>query len=511
MNMLRLTSPKLRIPDSLVLDKYVQDPLGFLKACWPGLVIYDKQQEILESLVDVPEVYVHAANTVGKDFTASLAVVWFFCTRSPCRVVVTSSSETQLYAILWSEIKQKIRTSAVDFNLEILDQVIYRRTPTGQRDPQSFILAQVTKAPERFQGYHLPQDIPRTLAVFDEASGIGDEFNEAASSWAHRKLVIGNPLRSSGFFYAACKRGSVPDPRDGKLLIKVIHISGEDSPNVVFARELEKLGFTGPFPLLIPGLLSYEEFKLREQWDDVRRETRLYGRFWEGERVHLFPQSWLLHAQERARALSGVRRSPKALGLDTGEGRDFTVWTLVDDLGVVEQISLKTPDTAVIPGKTLELMKRYNIPPEMVVIDRGGGGKQHADRLRALGYAVRTVAFGESAQVPDRVGRLSRVQKQLLRERSVYKNRRSEMYARLRELLDPNGAAWAIPSQYVELLRQLAEIPLTYDDEGRLVLPPKDGEKNSLRALLGRSPDEADSLVLAAWALQRKVKKGVLI
>ena len=81
----------------------------------------------------------------------------------------------------------------------------------------------------------------------------------------------------------------------------------------------------------------------------------------------------------------------------------------------------------------------------------------------------------------------------------AYKNRRSEMYGMLREYLRPERpeGPFAIPPEYHEPRQELSSVPLQYDSEGRLLLPPKE----KLRRQLGRSFDRADSRVLAIAAL----------
>ena len=71
---------------------------------------------------------------------------------------------------------------------------------------------------------------------------------------------------------------------------------------------------------------------------------------------------------------------------------------------------------------------------------------------------------------------------------------------------------FAIPLAHKELQRQLAVMPLDYDNEGRLYLPPKSKkDKNSkvvtLMDMLGCSPDYADSLVLATYGLEDKSRR----
>jgi len=79
--------------------------------------IYEKQKEILLSVRDNIETFVHAANATGKTRTAALVAIWFFLTRQPARVVTSSSSETQLDTILWNEIRYLISTSKLSLPL----------------------------------------------------------------------------------------------------------------------------------------------------------------------------------------------------------------------------------------------------------------------------------------------------------------------------------------------------------------------------------------------------------
>jgi hypothetical protein len=85
------------------------------------------------------------------------------------------------------------------------------------------------------------------------------------------------------------------------------------------------------------------------------------------------------------------------------------------------------------------------------------------------------------------------------------------MYHELRLALDPatNAHPFAIPGAYTKLRQELAPIPLKYDAEGRVVLPPKHragrrqaGQEKTLTELIGHSPDLADALVLAHAVLR---------
>lgn len=139
-------------------------------------------------------------------------MIWFFSSRNPCKIVTTSSSQDQLRAVLWSEMKHLIESSAYPLNIEVGDMQLRRIRQDGSYDPRCLVLGKVVKRGESFQGFHLPNDKPRTLCVFDEASSIEDEFYDAASSWAHRILVVGNPLPCNNFFFRGCTQGDLKDP-----------------------------------------------------------------------------------------------------------------------------------------------------------------------------------------------------------------------------------------------------------------------------------------------------------
>jgi len=306
-----------------------------------------------------------------------------------------------------------------------------------------------------------------------------------------------------------------------RLFRKVIRIRAEDSPNIRLALAQQRAGREPDGEVLVQGVLTWDEYlKRRATWDKVRQCVGLDAEFYEGAEVLLFPPEWLNRAEGLAEKLRGTVRHAKAVGIDPAEGGDKTAMAAVDELGLVELVSKKTPDTSVVTGEALAFMHRHGVAPANVIFDRGGGGKEHADRLRAQGFPVRTVAFGESVNLDPRRGLVLVEERMVNREeRYAYKNRRAEMYGELRQLLDPArvGNGFALPNWepvYVELRRQLSLIPLTYDGEGRLELLPKnrrDGDtRECLTELLGCSPDEADAVVLGIWGMQNKPMRRVV-
>lgn len=303
---------------------------------------------------------------------------------------------------------------------------------------------------------------------------------------------------------------------------KVIRIRAEDSPNVRLALAQMRNGKTPTHEILCPGVLTYAEYaKRRKMWDKIRQTIGLDALFYEGAEVRLYPPDWLARANSRAVYLRTIPRKAKAMGVDPAEGGDKTSWTIGDELGVIEQISKQTPNTAMVPNETIALMTKYGIEPDNVLFDRGGGGYEHSCELAARGYPVRTIGFGESPSLDPRRG-LHQVETriEMKEEAYAYKNRRAEMFGDVRfKLLDPsiNPDSYGIPAECTELMRQLEPLPLWYDEEGRMYLPPKKrktGDKDNNRSrvitlddLLGCSPDEADSFVLMVHALLHKKKR----
>jgi hypothetical protein len=308
----------------------------------------------------------------------------------------------------------------------------------------------------------------------------------------------------------------------------IMRIKATDSPNVRYGLAEKRLGRTATNKRFYPGVLSFQEYLFRlATWDDNRKSVGLDAEWYEGAELLLFPLLWLQRAAGVEAAVRCKAYPAEAMGVDPGEGAANTSWCVVNRYGVKDLISYKTPDTNRIIDQILDLKHQYNIPPEKIYLDRGNG-KQHADRLRQRGYPVHTVAFGESVALePKRGLRLIQERRVNIEERYQYKNRRAYMYGELSIRCDPaleeDGVLpFSIPDvnlpAYIELRRQLGMMPKMYDEEGRLYLPPKNSKQEylpeemrtntakdmSLSKMLGRSPDEADSLVVAYYGLTHK-------
>lgn len=527
--------------------KLLSDPVKFVQLCWPDVKLYDKQVEIMYSVRDNDETIVPAGNQLGKDFISGLIVLWFFCSRSPCRIVTSSAGQTQLKSVLWGEMRRFINSSKYPLPIQVNDMLIRQVMPNGELEPRSYIQGIVTNVEENLLGHHLEKTIaieddqiaamlrhglidgsnirPRTMCVFDEASSIETKFYDASDTWAHRKLIIGNPLPCVNFFYSHVKAGDVKSQDGKRFYRKIIKIKAAQSPNVILAERQIAVGKQPTGEILIPGVVDYPLYQKRRQlWDPVRQCIGLDAEFYEGASVLLYPPDWLNKAEEYARDMDRIiprrNRRGRAIGIDSAEGGDNTVWTVVDEFGIILQRSVRTHDTSDIPGDTIALGKEWGVEPEQWLFDMGGGGKQHADALRKMGYNVRLIGFGESATGKQYKRRTSKTKKMEDNEqRYMYKNRRAEMYGIVRyELLNPalideDYKGFGIPADLNELRRQMAPLPLLFDGEGRMYLPPKNKPTKeykgiTIKELVGCSPDEADSLVLACYGMMNPSDTG---
>jgi len=173
---------------------FVQEVLGVDPDVW--------QIEFLRAIARGDrKISVRSGHGVGKSTASSWAMLWYFMTRSPVKVVVTAPTSSQLYDAMFAELKRWINTMPVP--LQGLLTVKQERIEFNAAPTEMFISARTSRAeqPEALQGIHSEN----VMLVADEASGVPEQVFEAAagSMSGHNAvtLLLGNPVRSSGFFY----------------------------------------------------------------------------------------------------------------------------------------------------------------------------------------------------------------------------------------------------------------------------------------------------------------------
>lgn len=210
----------------------IRCPLKLQRTMWPGTRFYDKQIEIVTSVRESKETWVHAGNMLGKDYVAGyVALSFFLCPqvyfdpeyvaeveswRSPdnpnphTRRVVTSSVKEEHLNVLWGEIGRYVQTCRAPLvspegPIVINHQEIRFANEMTAKNPYNYLKGMVSQSVEGLSGHHAAY----TLALFDEASGMEDDRYEAVQGWAKRVLGIGNPNPTTNFYYKGCKAGSM--------------------------------------------------------------------------------------------------------------------------------------------------------------------------------------------------------------------------------------------------------------------------------------------------------------
>lgn len=205
----------------------------------------------------------------------------------------------------------------------------------------------------------------------------------------------------------------------------------------------------------------------------------------EDDAWQVIPMEWILAAQARWQAMGGKRpegSALSALGVDVARGgRDRTVLSRrfgnwFDALEVLP--GSKTPDGPTGAKEVTRAMLGFSAPANVDVI---GIGASVYDQLRQQGATtVNAVNFASSSYRRDKSGALK------------FANLRAECYWLLREALDPTSGKNICLPPGRGLAAELAAPRWDLTPQGILLRPKDEIEKR-----LGRSPDEADAVVLA--------------
>ncbi|HWU23654.1 MAG TPA: hypothetical protein VN088_19100 [Nocardioides sp.] len=444
-------------------DAWVNDRLG--EHLW------SKQIEIVESVRDRRRTAVQSCHGVGKSFIASRLTAWWLDAHpvGTARVVTTAPTGAQVKAILWAEINgaaHKARARGHPFRgvVNQTEWMLDNQLVAFGRKPSDY-------NQHAFQGIHAKF----VLVVIDEACGVGKHFWTAANSIATgehcRILAIGNPDDPGSYFATVCTGGDW----------NRIEISVFDSPN-----------FTGePVPTeLAENLvsLSYE----REIARDFGESSPIYlskvlGRFPQEPTDGVVRLSKLLACcRPPETPYEPERLTPVELGVDVGAGGDDEA-AIRERRGIMvgREWRTRTRDSEELVDLIVEAVKETGASAVKVdVIGVGWGVVGSLRRRRAKGEhgaQVVGVNVGEASAKPDRYLRL-----------------RSQLWWEVgRGLSEDRG--WDLSgleqADRDRLVTQLTAPKYSLDASRRIVVEKKDETKKRL----GRSPDNADALLLAFY------------
>ena len=405
------------------------------------------QEEALRAIRDNDRVAIRSGHGVGKTAFLSWVVLWWMLTHYPVKVACTANTASQLSDVLWPEINKWGRKLPEFFQsqLEFKSDKIELK---GGAD--SFAVARTSRKeqPEALQGFHSPH----MLFVVDEASGVPDiifEVGQGAMSTAGAKTVmVGNPTRSSGYFFDAFNKNSE------RWWTKRVGCADATTVSSDFLEDMAR---------------QYGE-------DSNIYRVRVLGEFPEADDDVVIP----LHLLESAvkRDVDAVENILPVWGLDVARfGDDRTALCKRQGNALVEPIkSWRNKDLMEVCGIILTEYEStpYQERPSEILVDSIGLGAGVVDRLSEMDFGpeIRGVNVAESPALGQRYGKL-----------------RDELWFKAREWLEARDCYMP---QDDELISELSSVRFKYLSSGKLKVESKDEMKRRGQ----RSPDLADSFVL---------------
>jgi len=430
-------------PFATAASRYARAPIAFVREvlhadpdAW--------QVEALRALArGHTRLAIRSGHGVGKTALAAWAMVWFANTRAPFKVAVTAPTAPQLFDALWPELVKWFNKLPPGWR-DLWDITSDHITLKG--DAECFITARTSRPdkPEAMAGLHSDH----VLLVADEASGIDEAVYEAAggsmSSHGAVTLLIGNPTRSSGFFWRCHML-----ERDRWWTMRV---SSADSPRV--ARSF------------------VEEIGQRYGLDSNAYRIRVLGEFPVADADTVIQASLVDDAMARDVALDPT--ATIIWGVDVARfGNDASV--LIKRQGnVVPEMPRRWRqlDTMQLAGAIKsEFDMAGGARPALIVIDVIGIGAGVVDRLHEQNLPILGLNVAEVASTTGRYARL-----------------RDELWVRAREWLESRAVRLPRDDQ---LRADLVAPRYAFLSDGRLQVE----SKNSMRARSLPSPDAADALI----------------
>ncbi|MGH3382677.1 MAG: hypothetical protein ACRDP6_48910 [Actinoallomurus sp.] len=429
-----------------------------------GQTVWSKQREILAAVRDHRRTAVRSGHGVGKSHVASLAVCWWLDIHPPgsAFVVTTAPTGAQVKAILWRYIRRAHKAAGLPGRVNVTewhidDEIVaYGRKPADHDE-------------SAFQGIHARY----VLVVIDEACGIPGQLWIAADALTTNRdcriLAIGNPDNPASEFR------KVSTPGSGWHQIS---ISAFDSPNLTGEQVPEDVA------LALVGREWVEEKRTEWGEDNPLYRSKVLGEFSMDAPNQVVRQADVASCRIALDTpYAPEELLPVELGVDVGGGGDETV--IRERRGPVAGREWKahTDRPEVIAPMVLNAIRESGAT--RVKIDSIGVGFGLCGELRNMAsqglHSAQIVAVnvGSASSDPNR-----------------FFNLRSEIWWMARELAERRGWDLSSMDNADATVAQLLEPQWNPDASGRIKVEPKD----DVIERLGRSPDNADALLLAFYA-----------
>jgi len=396
---------------------------------------------------------VRSGTGVGKTAGVAMLILWHLACFDDSKIPCTAPTSPQLKAVLWPEIKKWANSVPAELKEVFPFDVQTDRVTLHE----NFAVARTARdeAPESFQGFHSKA----IMMVADEASGVPDAIFLAGQGVMSEEgaltVLIGNPTRSSGWFYDAFNAD--------KNNYWCMRVGCQDSERVTKKY--------------------IDDMREKHGENSYEYKVRVLGEFHLEDSGTIIPRPWIDEAVDRD-------VSPDSdwivWGVDVSDGRDKSAiskrmgnilleppksWGGKDALvsvGIVADEYWRTPD---------------QMKPDEICVDAIGMGTTFAQRLAEVlkGEPVRIVRVNVSLR-GSKVG-----------ER--FTSFRVELWDRGRKWFE--GGFCKIPQGCQRLAAQLSSVEWEVaDSNGKWTIIDKKA--------MGNSPDEADSFLLTFGGSKRE-------
>ena len=426
--------------------RWRSNPLAFIREVI-GVEPTKQQIDIIHNFMKYRYIAVRSGNKVGKTAVCSWLILWFMCCFKDARAPCTSPSENQLKKGIWNEVGIWYRKLPLYFK----DQFIYSAealtNKTSGTSWQAYIKTATKENPEVLSGAHSNN----ILVTGDEASGIAaaiiNNILPLIASVNAYFILIGNPLRTSGYFF---------DLFHGKPSIfkALLHYSSEDSP-----------------------LMPKETLAAWEQ-STGGRDSSYYmihalGEFPESDEDQLIPLSALDDAKNNKIPEDEYKDIDVIWGIDIGLDHDASVIVKRQGRKVIDiKKYVRVRDSVKLSGYIKQEYERDPLKPLTINIDNIGIGRGTLDILHGWGLPVVGVNVGTKP-----------------REKGRFANLKAELWHLCRDWLlleEPQ-----IPDDS-DLIMDLVTPKYQTNPSGKIKIESKEQVKKRI----GRSTDTGDALVL---------------
>jgi hypothetical protein len=490
-------------------SKWQSDPRGFCEHVF-GEQYTEDVVRVMESVRDNPVTIAKSANGTGKSHGAARIATWFYKCFPDAQVYTTAAPpEKNLRKILWGEIN-----SLVDHHAEVFAEDRVTQDLNIQKSALSFMTGVTIPSvgtPEQREAKFSGKHAPNLLFIVDEADAVPAEVFKGIES-----CMSGGNARLLVMFNPRGEYGPVAQ-MEKKKLGNVVSLSAFVHPNVVTGEDIipgavnrektvERLNkWTRAMaadektdnecfevPVYLVGAIAKaadgaQYPPLPAGWRKVLNPAFFYmvlGLYPPQAETQLISRAWIDAALARWHthvAMYGERPmiDSAKVGLDVAEfGKDWNVLTYRFGGWVPrpERWQGMDTDSTAIRASSLVSQNGYRL---VVYVDATGVGSGVAPRMNRLGTIAEPVKVASSPTYETELGQFSQL--------------RDQLWWSCREWLrdEPNHPSYAMLPPDDELIEELSA-PLYTIRGGKI----KISDKDTMREMLGRSTDKADSLCL---------------